>query len=315
MFNTDKSKEASQNKVSGLMGGLASAGISAGIGVGSNLLNNLMYGSPKQQQQQMQDMQIKGAKELADYNNQKQMELWKATNYGAQREELEKAGLSASLMYGGSGAGGGTTGSGGGGMPTGDTGSAQMMAKMQAQAMNADTVLKLATADKTKAETDNLKGEIKQGLGLDNIAKEFENKLNKDSREDQLATIKETARKLTGEANSAGVKGAVDTATQVAQQEQILAGAVGAVLNNYATMSGVEKNEAEMKKWADEIAQKWQELKLKGEQVNIERFKAEVMANTPGINQVIGGKIDNLFNAISEISDITDTNKFRRKVK
>ena len=114
MFNTDKSKEAAQNKVSGLMGGLASAGTSLAIGAGGNLLNNLMFGSPKYQQQQMQDMQIKGAKELADYNYQKQMDMWKATNFGAQRAEMEKAGLSASLMYGGSGAGGGTTGSGGG---------------------------------------------------------------------------------------------------------------------------------------------------------------------------------------------------------
>lgn len=311
MFNTDKSKEASQNKVSGLMGGLAGVG----VGVGSSMLNNALYGSPKYQQQQMQDMQIKGAKELADYNYQKQLDMWKATNFGAQRAEMEKAGLSASLMYGGSGAGGGTTGSGGGGMPTGDTGSAQMMARVQAQAMNADTVLKLATAEKTKAETANISGGVAKGLELDNIAKEFQNNLNKDSKDDQLATIKETARKLTGEANSAGVKGAVDTATQVAQQSQIFSEAVGAYLNNIATMSGVEKNDAEIKKMGEEIAQKWQELKLKGEQVNIERFKAEVMANTPSIDQVVGGKIDNLFNAISELSDITDTNKFRRKVK
>lgn len=203
MFNTEKSKEESLKNVSGLMSGLSNAGISTAIGLGSNLINNLMYGSPAQQQKKLQDVQIKGAKELADYNNQKQLEMWKATNYSAQRAEMEKAGLSASLMFGGGGAGGGTTGSGGGGIPSGDTGSAQMMAKMQAQAINADTVLKLATADKTKAETDNLKE--------DNVNKSFDNEIraNIGSKEysDQIKAVlnKERIENITDYRKAVGI--------------------------------------------------------------------------------------------------------------
>lgn len=300
MFNTDKSKEASQNKVSGLMGGLASAGISAGIGVGSNLLNNLMYGSPKQQQQQMQDMQIKGAKELADYNNQKQMELWKATNFGAQRAEMEKAGLSASLMYGGSGAGGGTTGSGGGGMPTGDTGSAQMMAKMQAQAMNADTVLKLATAEKTKAETENISGGVAKGLELDNIAKEFQNKLNTDSREDQIDVIRATAEKLTGEANKAAAEGAITQATQNEQIERIKEEATGAMLNNLAIRQNIKLSKAQIQKLNADISQGWDKLENERRGQDIDAETAREMMKTILISSGIqaGG---NLLNNLIEI--------------
>lgn len=300
MFNTDKSKEASQNKVSGLMGGLASAGISAGIGVGSNLLNNLMYGSPKQQQQQMQDMQIKGAKELADYNNQKQMELWKATNFGAQRAEMEKAGLSASLMYGGSGAGGGTTGSGGGGMPTGDTGSAQMMARMQAQSMNADTVLKLATAEKTKAETENISGGVAKGLELDNIAKEFQNKLNTDSREDQIDVIRATAEKLTGEANKAAAEGAITQATQNEQIERIKEEATGAMLNNLAIRQNIKLSKAQIQKLNADISQGWDKLENERRGQDIDAETAREMMKTILISSGIqaGG---NLLNNLIEI--------------
>ena len=47
------------------MSGLGNVGAGMAINAGSSLLNTLMFGSPKYQQQQMQDMQIKGAKELA----------------------------------------------------------------------------------------------------------------------------------------------------------------------------------------------------------------------------------------------------------
>lgn len=65
------------------------------------------------QQTKLQDLQIKGSKELSDYNYKKQMEMWEQTNYKAQMEQLKKAGLNPGLIYGMSGGGGTTTGSGG----------------------------------------------------------------------------------------------------------------------------------------------------------------------------------------------------------
>jgi len=63
-----------------------------------------------QQQTELQNLQIRGQKELTDYNMQKQLEMWKNTSYGAQMEQLKKAGLNPALIYGMGGGGGQTTG-------------------------------------------------------------------------------------------------------------------------------------------------------------------------------------------------------------
>ena len=46
-----------------------------------------------------------------DYSYGKQMDMWNATNYPAQVEQLNKAGLNPALEYGMKGGGGVTTGS------------------------------------------------------------------------------------------------------------------------------------------------------------------------------------------------------------
>ena len=58
------------------------------------------------QQEKLQNLEIKGSKELTDYNAAKQLEMWKATNYPAQVEQMKLAGLNPALAYGMGGAGG-----------------------------------------------------------------------------------------------------------------------------------------------------------------------------------------------------------------
>lgn len=77
--------------------------IDTGMGM---LLSNYNDRRQIKQQQKLQNMQIAGSKELTDYNVSKQMEIWKNTNYSAQAEELEKAGLNRGLLYGMGGGGG-----------------------------------------------------------------------------------------------------------------------------------------------------------------------------------------------------------------
>ena len=60
------------------------------------------------QQEKLQNLEIKGSKELTDYNAAKQLEMWKATNYPAQVEQMKLAGLNPALAYG-MGGGGGVT--------------------------------------------------------------------------------------------------------------------------------------------------------------------------------------------------------------
>lgn len=149
------------------------------------------------QQQKLQDQQIKGQKQMTDYNMSKQMEMWKATSYGGQMEQMNKAGVNPSLMYGMGGGGGQSTGQAngnvsGGSAPQGGreiqdiTGMAmQMKAQLellqaQKENINADTDNKKAETgytggvktDNTKMDT-TVKQQTQWSMGLDNAAKEY----------------------------------------------------------------------------------------------------------------------------------------------
>lgn len=94
---------------------------SAGVGMGMGLINdikNLALGGMQQR------MQLRGQKKALEQQNAAAMDIWHKTNYGAQLQEIKKAGLSEGLIYGMGGAGGSlggssampSTPSGGGGM-------------------------------------------------------------------------------------------------------------------------------------------------------------------------------------------------------
>jgi len=123
------------------------------------------------QQEKLQDLQIKGNKEMADYGQQKQMEMWENTNFNAQKAQMEKAGLNPALMYGMGGAGGATTGAGASGAVGGaaaDSGAertgmglqiASQLALQKAQKENieADTANKKASTENTSTGTEGVK--------------------------------------------------------------------------------------------------------------------------------------------------------------
>ena len=93
---------------------------SAGLGMITNAANTalgqvfgLAFGGINdrrqlRQQQKLQDQQIAGQKEMAEFNRQQAMQMWKDTNFSAQKEEMVKAGINPATMLGMSG-GGGTT--------------------------------------------------------------------------------------------------------------------------------------------------------------------------------------------------------------
>lgn len=86
--------------------GALSSAIGGAIGIGAKGIEQNM---DFKQQQKLMELQASKNKELADFNFQKQMEMWEKTNYSAQKEQLKKAGLNPGLMYGMSGGGGATT--------------------------------------------------------------------------------------------------------------------------------------------------------------------------------------------------------------
>lgn len=130
------------------------------------------------QQEKLQELQIKGQKEMTDYNTSKQLQMWKDTNFEAQRKELEKAGLNTGLLYG-MGGGGGSTASisqgnvSGGQAPQGGREIQDIMGiGLQYQLIQAQK-------DNIKAQTEKIKAETEKTTGVDtaNIKADTENKI------------------------------------------------------------------------------------------------------------------------------------------
>lgn len=140
----------------------ASQGLSAGMGL---LLQGINDRRQLRQQQKLQDMQIKGDKQITDYNALKQMEMWRNTNYPAQMAMLKAAGLNPALIYEGGGQGGSTAitqgNVTGAAAPTGGQEIQQMMA------MGLTRDLQLAQIENIKATTEKTKAETQKTTGVD----------------------------------------------------------------------------------------------------------------------------------------------------
>jgi hypothetical protein len=185
------------------------------------------YRSKRQldQQKKLTDIQVDANKALANYGMGLQKELFHATGYEAQREQMERAGLNPALMYGHAGAGGttGTPATGSAGMGQASSETERKMASIQAEGMalqnrllnsqvrniDADTEQKLATAEKTKGvDTDLARANIeditqgienkkvqRQGMLLQNNFDELRNALQQGSFNDNLKLIEYEAKR------------------------------------------------------------------------------------------------------------------------
>lgn len=124
------------------------------------------------QQQALTDMQLGANKTMTDYGAKTQLQMWKDTSYGAQKEQMEKAGLNPALMYGMSGGGGTTTGSGAtssGGAAQAPSGGGEIMGMLQMRAQEAQIELMKAQAKKTEVEANKIEG-VDTKLGETQIA-------------------------------------------------------------------------------------------------------------------------------------------------
>lgn len=131
-------------------------------GAAGSLFGLAMQGSNDRrqirQQEKLQAMQIRGNKEMTDYQAAKELQMWKDTNLPAQMAMVKEAGLNPSLFYGGTGPGGTTGGSGsgisGGSAPVG--GGEAMMGIGLGMQVKAQTELLQAQKENIQAQTANL---------------------------------------------------------------------------------------------------------------------------------------------------------------
>jgi len=131
------------------LGPVGGAALNAGMGIVNNV-GQLIFGRALQKQQ------LKGQKEALANQNAAQYDMWLKTNYSAQKEQMEKAGLNPGLLYGMSGGGATTTG-GASAMPS----SGQAHGIMDMQSIAQMRLLE-AQAAKLEAETAEIKGDTYQ---------------------------------------------------------------------------------------------------------------------------------------------------------
>lgn len=282
----------------GAMIGMQAAQQAVGGGLGA-IFNLIGQGAQYKQQKRLQELQIKGQKELTDYNTSKQLQMWMDTNYPAQVEQLKKAGLNPALLYG-HGGGGGATASVTPGAVSG--GQAQNPAAIMAQtAMGLNTAMQSAQIQALKAQTNKTNVEAAKIAGVDtteakgrialmNLEKDWLGQTF-DARIQQLdRSIEKTTQEAREIDQRVGITADTRQATIDKAQEEAIGAALQNILigeNTKATTQQIEESKArvaqmteQIKKWQEEIKQGWEGLSLKDKELKLNAIMKEVEAVT-----------------------------------
>lgn len=249
--------------------GLASQAVGAGMGM---LLGNYNDRRQREQQKDLQRIQIQGQKEMTDYQYEKQLQMWRDTNYKAQVEELNRAGMNPALLYGMSGGGATTTGSGsgsvqggsapqGGGEAIAGAGMGLQMAMMQAQKdlIEAQTkktnveAEKTAGVDTTKTATEieslsqgieNAKVQAELGKVQTRLAK-LDETIVQGTVTERIDRIVWESLRVLEDLEMVSRNNYINKATQNAQIDIVRRTAIGALLKNILTGAQTAKTEQE----------------------------------------------------------------------
>lgn len=281
----------------------------AGTGMGM-LLGQYNDARQLRQQQNLQNLQISGNKAMMDYSYQKQLQMWKDTNYAAQIQQLKAAGLNPGLLYGMKGGGGITTGSPAGGIqganaPTGGQeiptmiGQGIQLELLRAQKENiqADTALKQTEATKKAGvdtqlaltSIDQLKQQINTQQATEELTRiqtrieRIKAYIQGETIQESIDLVVQTLGKLNQEVMQAEVKTFTDRATQNLVVDTVKAELASILIQNELTKSNIQVNNAQIVKWMQEIAQTWKSLELQGMEVEI--HKGQLIVNKGHLTQ------------------------------
>lgn len=239
------------------------------------------------QQRRLMELEMEGQRKMAEFNQRQQMEMWHNTNYSAQMQELEKAGLNPALMYKQGGAGGTTQaalGNVSGGTAEGQKGEAFMGIGLglQAQMQQAQIENLKAQTEKTKVDTAKTAGvdtektitETKEGgarieklkqettnaklqeaiLDYQKEVAEVEKNIATKTEENIIQNVINAGKKLLGEANSAYAEGKIKNATAPEQIKQIQQATTEQALRIAAQKKNITLTDAQIQKIANDIA-------------------------------------------------------------
>lgn len=266
-------------------------------------------------------------KELMDKSHGLQYDMWKKTNYGAQRQEMEEAGLNPGLMYGSAGAGGQAV------APSAPQGGKENIFDLGSQIASvrmteAQTKLAEAQAKKTDVEAENLAGverDVKQAqtgnLQADTRLKEIQQQADNLGLEFQDRTLDSRVQaifsqgdKLLQEAQQLRNQTNISNATWQEEVKQIKQKTIQAMLDAEATKAGTDLDKAKIKEVAANITYMAEATRLTGEGQVIARENMDKLTKamlwSAGINatgQIINNVIDIATRPVKAGTEIIET--------
>lgn len=188
-------------------GGIGSI-ISGGLGLLGGLFKRKNNGLKNQQKLMQQaweyekegmGLQYNYGQQAADAEYKRNLQMWKDTNFGAQRAEMEDAGLSVGLMYGNGGGQAASTAGGTATQPNApktnpvEVALQQESMGLQLKQIEAQNRLANAEATKTIAEANKIAGVDTKGQELQNKWQEIENRIQTSRESIEQSNIKAAA--------------------------------------------------------------------------------------------------------------------------
>lgn len=144
-------------------------------------------------------LQYSYGQQAADAEYRRNLQMWKDTNFGAQRNEMEKAGLSVGLMYGNGGGSAASTAGGTATQPNApktnpvEVALQQEAMGLQLKQIEAQNRLANAEATKTIAEANKIAGVDTEGQELQNKWQEIENRIQTSRENIEKSNMKAAA--------------------------------------------------------------------------------------------------------------------------
>lgn len=283
-----------------------------------------------QTQEGLTEIQKQAEKEMMDYQQQKELEMWNKTGYSAQMKQMQEAGLNPGLMYGMSGGGGQSIGHGGSPAISGgtaqhvNTGAIGMQAGLQLALLGSQKRVLDTQAEKNAAEATKIAGtdtkesqtrieSLMQGIDnarqqheiqkLEITLKNIENYEKQASQEDRLDYIeyqtKIAGRQLTIVSNEANLS----TETLENKIKIVALDAIGAALRNIQTKtqttkteSDIQVNKEQINQWIQSNMRDWDKMSQENRKIAVMELMQQF--NTDPVNHAtnqISKIIDNIF--------------------
>lgn len=198
---------ASAGLAGAVTGGIGSI-VSGGLGLLGGLFKRNNNGLKNQKELMRQaweyekegmGLQYNYGQQAADAEYKRNLQMWKDTNFKAQRAEMEDAGLSVGLMYGNGGGQAASTAGGNATQPNGpktnpvEVALQQESLGLQLKQIEAQNRLANAEATKTIAEANKIAGVDTEGQKLHNKWQEVENRIQLSREAIEESNIKQAA--------------------------------------------------------------------------------------------------------------------------